>query len=212
VGMQRPGESSLYNGHLWNNGDQPPPPPHPSYTTRSCPRYTHHAKPPTRWPVCKTPSTSHPTAPHVIASSIASDTSYTSPLNPHIQKRIIDYYTPQAKRHRIHTTPANSPHTTPIRTNKRTRQLPIYTAPSVRRKHTHTMDTLNHTQAPQHQQSTGAPDASVQPGTDIQPTASPHAALDTQPSPRQDGLGSGCPQQNSRIQSTVQNTATPTAL
>ena len=121
-----------------------------------------------------------------------------------------DHYTPQAKRRRIHTTPTPSPNTTPTRTNIRISQVNTHTAPSTSVEHSHTTSTLTYTRATQPYQPPGAAEASVQPGTDTQPTAFLHAALDTQPSPRNDGSGSGCPQQNSSKQDTVQIQPQPT--
>ena len=146
----------------------------------------------------------HPPAPHT------ADTPRASSLNPRRQKRILDYYTPQAKRRRIHTTPTPSPNTTPTRTNIRISQASTHTAPSPSMEHSHTMSTLTYTRATQPHQPPDAAQASVQPGTDTQPTAFLHAALDTQPSPRNDGSGSGCPQQNSSKQDTVQIQPQPT--
>jgi hypothetical protein len=67
---------------------------------------------------------------------------------------------------------------------------------------THTYQRTTHT-APQHQQpgDLGPPDRD---NLVSQNTVTLHAASDTQPSPRKDGLGSGCPHQYSRQQDTVQ--------
>ena len=131
------------------------------------------------------------------------DTPCASSLKPPVQKRILDYYTPQAKRRRTQLTPTPSPNTHPTRTDICTRQVGFHTAPFTSEEHTHTMGTPTHAQATHIHRASGAAEALAQLDIVLQPTAVMHAALEPQPSPRNGGLGSGCPQQNSSAQTTV---------